>query len=105
MDVPALTSGYVARMDTTALGYAAQGLGAGRAKKTDEIDPAVGFVMRVRLGDYVKAGEPLATLYVNKLELADAAAAKLQAAIVLEEARPELPPLIYAAVSPEGVVR
>lgn len=105
VDVPALTSGYVARMDTTALGYAAQGLGAGRAKKTDEIDPAVGFVMQVRLGDYVKAGEPLATLYVNKLELADDAAAKLQAAIVLEEARPELPPLIYAAVSPEGVVR
>ena len=105
VDVPALTSGYVARMDTTALGYAAQGLGAGRVKKTDEIDPAVGFVMQVRLGDYVKAGEPLATLYVNKLELADAAAAKLQAAIVLEEARPELPPLIYAAVSPEGVVR
>ena len=105
VDVPALTSGYVARMDTTALGYAAQGLGAGRVKKTDEIDPAVGFVMQVRLGDYVKAGEPLATLYVNKLELADAAAAKLQAAIALEEARPELPPLIYAAVSPEGVVR
>lgn len=105
VDVPALTSGYVARMDTTALGYAAQGLGAGRVKKTDEIDPAVGFVMQVRLGDYVKAGEPLATLYVNKMELADAAAAKLQAAIVLEEVRPELTPLIYAAVSPEGVVR
>ena len=105
LDVPATASGYVAKMDTTAIGYAAQGLGAGRAKKTDMIDPAVGLVMQVRLGDYVKEGEPLATLYFNKRELAGEAVSRMQAAVTIAKERPELPPLIYAAVSPEGVTR
>ena len=105
VDVPAPVSGYVAKMDTTAIGYAAQGLGAGRVKKTDEIDPAVGLIMRVRLGDYVNAGDALATLYINRMELAQAAGEKLTAAISIAEEKPELPPLVYAAVSPEGVVR
>ena len=105
LDVPATASGYVAKMDTTAIGYAAQGLGAGRAKKTDMIDPAVGLVMQVRLGDYVKEGEPLATLYLNKRELAGEAVSRMQEAVTIAKERPELPPLIYAAVSPEGVTR
>ena len=103
LQVPAPVSGYVARMDTMAIGYVAQGLGAGRVKKTDVIDPAVGLVMRVRLGDRVQAGDPLATLYLNRRELASEAAAQLQKAITIEAVCPELPPLIYASVSPEGV--
>jgi len=105
IDVPAQKGGYVSRMDTTAIGYCAQALGAGRVKKTDVIDPAVGLIMQVRLGDYVEAGAPLATLYLNKPELADAAIAKMQAAVTIEKECPKLPPLIYAAVSPEGVTR
>ena len=105
IDVPAPRDGYVARMDTTAIGYCAQDLGAGRKKKTDAIDPAVGLVMRVRLGDAVRAGEPLATLYINKPELAQEAAERLQSAIVIEEEKPELPPLIYAAVAPGETIR
>ena len=105
LDVPAPQAGYVARMDTTAIGYCAQGLGAGRMKKTDVIDPAVGLVMRVRLGDRVEAGDPLATLYLNRRELADDAAQKLTQAITISQEKPELPPLIYATVSPEGIVR
>ena len=105
IDVPAQRDGYVARMDTTAIGYCAQDLGAGRKKKTDAIDPAVGLVMRVRLGDAVRAGEPLATLYINKPELAQEAAEKLRRAIVVEEEKPELPPLIYAAVAPGETIR
>ena len=92
-------------MDTTAIGYCAQGLGAGRMKKTDVIDPAVGLIMRVRLGDRVEAGDPLATLYLNRRELADEAAKRLTQAITISQEKPELPPLIYATVSPEGIVR
>ena len=105
VDVAAPAAGYVAKMDTTAIGYAAQGLGAGRVKKTDVIDPAVGLVMQVRLGDYVKKGDALATLYINQPEQAKEATARLQAAITLTQEQPELPPLVYAAVSPEGIVR
>ena len=105
VDVPSPAAGYVAKMDTTAIGYAAQGLGAGRVKKTDVIDPAVGLVMQVRLGDYVSEGDALATLYINQPEQAREATARLQAAITLTQEQPELPPLVYAAVSPEGIVR
>ncbi|MBQ7826581.1 MAG: pyrimidine-nucleoside phosphorylase, partial [Clostridia bacterium] len=103
--VPAPCDGYVAKMDTTAIGYCAQSLGAGRQKKTDVIDPSVGLVMDVRLGDYVKAGDSLATLYLNKRELANDALAAMQRAIVITQERPELPPLVYASVSREGVTR
>ena len=94
IDVPAPRGGYVAKMDTTEIGYCAQDLGAGRKKKTDVIDPAVGLVMRVRLGDAVAAGQPLATLYLNKRELANEAIARMQRAIAVSPERPALPPLI-----------
>ena len=103
--VPALVSGYVARMDTAAIGRCAQALGAGRQKKTDVIDPAVGLVMDVRLGDEVKAGDSLATLYLNRRELANGAMESMQRAITIAKEKPELPPLIHAAVSREGVTR
>lgn len=103
--VPALASGYVAKMDTTAIGRCAQALGAGRQKKTDVIDPAVGLVMDVRLGDAVRAGDSLATLYLNRRELANDAVAEMQRAIAIAQEKPALPPLIYAAVSREGVMR
>ena len=105
ISVPALEDGYVAEMNTTAIGYCAQALGAGRQKKTDVIDPAVGLAMDVRLGDYVKEGDSLATLYLNKRELANDAVAAMQRAITITKEKPELPPLVYAAVSREGVVR
>ena len=105
ISVPALMDGYVAKMDTTAIGYCAQELGAGRKTKADVIDPAVGMVMDVRLGDYVKAGDSLATLYLNKRELAAGAVEKMQKAIMISVDKPELPPLVYAAVSQEGVIR
>ena len=103
--VPAPRAGYVAKMDTTEIGYCAQDLGAGRKVKTDVIDPAVGLIMDVRLGDYVREGDALATLYINKRELANAAIERMQRAITIEDNKPELPPLVYAAVSPEGIVR
>ena len=68
-------------------------------------DPAVGLIMDVRLGDSVREGDSLATLYLNKRELANDAVARMQKAIVISEDKPELPPLVYAAVSCEGVKR
>ena len=105
VEVPAPRDGYVARMDTTAIGYVAQGLGAGRRLKSDVIDPAVGLVMDVRLGDAVRAGQPLATLHLNRQELAPEAIARLQQAVVIAKEKPALPPLLYASVTPQGVER
>ncbi len=57
--------GYVASINAEKLGKAACLLGAGRQKKADVIDHAVGIIMHKRIGDHVLAGEPLATLLIN----------------------------------------
>lgn len=101
--VSAPKDGYIASMQTTEIGYAAQDLGAGRKQKTDVIDPAVGIIMEKRIGDAVKAGEALATIYLNKPELAEATIRRMQQAVAIIDEKPEIPPLVYAVVTPQGV--
>ncbi|MCL2810513.1 MAG: thymidine phosphorylase [Clostridia bacterium] len=103
--VPTLRAGYVARMDTVAIGYAAQSLGAGRVTKDDVIDPAVGLVMQVRIGDRVEAGQPLAVLYANDTEHVAEALEAVQRAIVIEDTQVEPPRLIRALVTAEGIIK
>lgn len=71
--ITATDSGYVAEMDTGAIGWAAVNLGAGRRKKGEPVDHAVGFVLPVKVGQYVEAGAMLGTLYANDTEQADIA--------------------------------
>lgn len=55
--------GYITEIHGRALGEIAMSMGAGRARKEDPIDPMVGIRLFKELGDFVKAGEPLFTLY------------------------------------------
>ena len=73
-------------------------LGAGRQKKEDLIDPAVGIWIKKRIGDRVEKGEDLALFHVNK-ETNLAESIKLfTAAVMISEQKPELPPLIYSTI-------
>lgn len=63
--VPALSSGYVTKMDADDIGVAAMLLGAGRATKDAEIDLAVGIVLTKKIGDAVQEGEALAIIHSN----------------------------------------
>ena len=101
--VTAERGGIITAMDTMRLGYIAQGLGAGRRTKEDVIDPAVGFVMKVRLGDAVKAGDPLAEIHARTEDGYAGAAAALRDAVTVSEAMPEAHPLIYAVATREGI--
>ena len=71
IDVPALTSGFVSNMVADEIGIAAMLLGAGRATKEDKIDLAVGLMLRRKVGDTVKKGDPLATIYSNRENVDD----------------------------------
>jgi thymidine phosphorylase len=95
--------GYVASMDTEALGYAAQAMGAGRVQKTDVIDPAVGYILPVRIGDHVTPDTPLCTLYARNEADATKAEAAIRAAITIGSEPVERPPLCYAVVTAGGV--
>ena len=55
--------GYIVQNDAEKIGSASVLLGAGRQKKGDSLDFAAGIVLHKKRGDYVKAGESLATFY------------------------------------------
>lgn len=99
IDLPALSDGYVAKMNAEEIGTAAQMLGAGRAKKDDVIDPAVGLVMKVRCGDAVHKGDPLCTLYVNNDASLKEVEDMLHEAIVIEPEKGETNPMVYGVVT------
>ncbi|MBI5353082.1 MAG: thymidine phosphorylase [Chloroflexi bacterium] len=58
-------SGFISQVHARIVGEAAVTLGAGRAKKGDPIDHAVGFIIHKKVGDKVKAGEPLFEVHAN----------------------------------------
>ena len=89
------SSGYISSVDTTKVGLAAGSLGAGRAKKSDVIDPSVGFVLKKRVGDAVTKGESLATLYINDEKKGQTAASILLDSYQISDTQPEAIPLIY----------
>ncbi len=66
VEVPAKTSGFVSKIIADEIGIAAMILGAGRATKEDEINLAVGLMLRKKVGDSVKAGESLVTIFADQ---------------------------------------
>jgi len=62
-EVKSPRDGYVARFAASGIGSAALALGAGRARKGDEIDPGAGIEVLVRAGDNIRQDQPVARLY------------------------------------------
>jgi pyrimidine-nucleoside phosphorylase len=58
-------TGYVTSIRTERLGVASMILGGGRETHEDDVDPAVGLEVHKQLGDAVKEGEALCTVYYN----------------------------------------
>ena len=96
--VPAPEGGYVAAMRTSDIGYAAQALGAGRVKKTDRIDPAVGLVMTKRLGDPIEKGEPWCVLHANPASDVKEATRLLEGALAVSREPSPVPKLVHAVI-------
>jgi pyrimidine-nucleoside phosphorylase len=63
--VKAPRSGSISQVHARSVGEAAVTLGAGRAKKSDSVDHAVGFIIHKKVGDRVEKGEPLFTIHAN----------------------------------------
>lgn len=59
-------SGFVTRIDALTIGESSMRLGGGRETLDDVIDMSAGIILNKKIGDYVKSGELLATLYTNK---------------------------------------
>ncbi|MDU0155976.1 pyrimidine-nucleoside phosphorylase [Bacillus cabrialesii] len=97
IDVPAKEAGVVSEIVADEIGVAAMLLGAGRATKEDEIDLAVGIMLRKKVGDKVENGEPLVTLYANR-ENVDEVIAKVYDNIRIA-AEAKAPKLIHTLIT------
>jgi pyrimidine-nucleoside phosphorylase len=91
-------SGTAASVDASKIGQIAFELGAGREKKTDSIDLAVGVRVHVKVGDLVEQGQPLLTLYANDPARLERSKAYFDGAIVLSQEPVEPLPLFYETI-------
>jgi pyrimidine-nucleoside phosphorylase len=87
--------GYLAAVDAEALGRASADLGAGRKRKGDPVDPAVGIVFRPKVGDLLAEGEELGRVHARTEDAARAAVARVLAALALSEEPVEPVPLVH----------
>ena len=80
--VAAESGGYVARLDAMAVGVAAWRLGAGRARKEDDVQAVAGVEMHAKPGDHITRGAPLFTLHTATPERFERALEALDGAVV-----------------------
>ena len=90
----AARSGFLTGLDTTAIGWAVQRLGAGRLRAGDSVDPHAGLCLHRKLGDRVEAGEPLFTVFAADQQRCAEPLALLAGAVAIEQERREPPPLL-----------
>jgi thymidine phosphorylase len=93
-------SGYIAAIEAESMGVASVHLGAGRVRKGDPIDPAVGLVVQAKIGDALAAGAPLVEIHARSDEQAASIRDALLCCFTWSDAPTAPPPLILAAVAP-----
>jgi pyrimidine-nucleoside phosphorylase len=102
-DVLAEESGYLAQLNAMIVAQASLELGAGRARKTDPVDPAVGVVVHRKIGDQVKAGDMIFTVHANDEEKLAHAKTMLRDAPVYRKRPTEPLPTFYDTITSASV--
>jgi len=93
--IDAPVGGYISEVHARKVGDASVSLGAGRAKKTDAIDHAVGFIIQKKVGDKIGLGEPLFTVHANDEAKLDEACQSVLAAYRIQNEFVNPLPLFY----------
>lgn len=96
--ITARGEGYISKIDTEKCGNAAVLLGAGRAKKDDDIDFAAGIVLEQKVGDYVRLGDTVATMYSDNNGLFENAETLFRCAITISDVCPEKNSIVLGRV-------
>ena len=97
-DYFAKNSGYVAEIHAENVGVASMLLGAGRKTKDDVIDLGAGIVLKVKIGDYVDANQPLATMYTSDSNRLNDCEKMLDRAFKLTQDKPEKAKIIHTII-------
>lgn len=98
--VESARSGYVTKVNTAEIGHAIASIGGGRVRIDDAIDPTVGFLADVKIGDRLESGEALGTIYSSDAAAAREAAERIKSAYTLDDQPPaELPQLMKEVIN------
>jgi len=87
-------AGFITGIQCEHVGVSSMLLGGGREKKEDAVDPAVGLVLEKKIGDAVKAGEPLCTVNYNSDARLEESMALLEGIFQIGPAAPPAQPLV-----------
>ena len=90
--------GFLSQVHAQAIGETAVDLGAGRAKKTDKIDPSVGILVHVKVGDHLEKGDLLFTIFSKNSDDAEKARILLLGALEWSETKVKPLPLFYGSI-------
>jgi pyrimidine-nucleoside phosphorylase len=84
-------SGFITKVDTTEIGHAIAAIGGGRVRIEDVVDPTVGFVTEVKIGNQIAQGEALGVVYCADRNRGDAAAKRIRAGYTVSDDPPAEP--------------
>lgn len=98
VEITADKDGYVSEIAARKIGIASQHTGAGRATKDDVIDLSAGIILSKKVGDEVKIGEVLATLYSNDIKKLNDGMEIAKDAFVISSEKVAKPELIKAII-------
>ena len=100
--ITAGSTGIVTSMNALAVGIAAWRLGAGRARKEDQVSLGAGIALHAKPGQEIQAGQPLLTMFTDeegRFEVAHQALDEAPITIGSAEQRIEQLPLIIERIS------
>lgn len=84
-------SGFITKVETTEIGHAIAAIGGGRVRIEDVIDPTVGFVTEVKIGDRINRGESIGVVYCADLDRAREASDRIKEAYLINDEPPANP--------------
>ncbi|MFP3895264.1 MAG: thymidine phosphorylase [Anaerolineales bacterium] len=96
--VPSPRGGFIKKLNAKEVGLTAVDLGAGRRQKEEEIDHAVGIVLRPKVGDRIKEGETLFTIHARDGKSLKEARSRLLGAYTWSDSSVPRPPLTYETI-------
>jgi pyrimidine-nucleoside phosphorylase/thymidine phosphorylase len=97
-EIPSPRAGFVSAIDAEDIGRASSMIGAGRDRKEDVVDHAVGVILEVKVGQRIDAGGVLCRLYYTKDEKVEEAAQLIEDAFRISTHEPEERELILEVV-------
>lgn len=103
INIPAPKSGYIQKINAQAVGLSTLYLGAGRERSEDDVDPAVGVVLKAKVGSKVDKGQSLAFIHANDSSNLDGAMKTLSSSYTIGEEKPKPKRLVKSLVDKNGV--